>query len=100
MRRSVHWFLVVALIGCEPSPGAQLPAGDHQPFTTEEINSLIETSNRVDAIVMTQKDWVKARDVVDLHSLHCPIVVPRLELELIEGAEELESLLESVFKLG
>jgi len=28
MRRSVHWFLVVALIGCEPSPGAQLPAGD------------------------------------------------------------------------
>lgn len=92
--------VIEALVRLGAKISAQLPAGDHQPFTTEEINSLIETSNRVDAIVMTQKDWVKARDVVDLHSLHCPIVVPRLELELIEGAEELESLLESVFKLG
>ncbi len=29
MRSSVHWFLlVVALVGCEPFPGAQVPAGD------------------------------------------------------------------------
>jgi len=48
---------------------------------------------------MTLKDWVKARDVVDLSKLHCPVVVPNLELEIIEGAKELESLLLRVFKV-
>ena len=60
---------------------------------------MIRASKKVDAIVMTLKDWVKARGVVDLSKLHFPVVVPNLELEIIEGAKELESLLLRVFKV-
>jgi len=76
-----------------------LHAGDHQPFTSEELNELIETSSRVDAIVMTLKDWVKAKDVIDLQAMKCPIVVPTLELDVVEGAQALEAKLLDVFKL-
>jgi hypothetical protein len=48
---------------------------------------------------MTLKDWVKARDVINLEDLNCPIIVPTLELEVVEGAAELETKLLSVFKL-
>jgi len=91
--------VVEALVRLSAKIAQQLPAGDHQPFSKEEIATLIVSSKNVDAIVMTLKDWVKARDVVDLSKIDCPIVVPNLELEIIEGAEELESLLLSVFKL-
>jgi tetraacyldisaccharide-1-P 4'-kinase len=60
----------------------------------------VKNSNHVDAIVMTLKDWVKAREGIDLLSMNCPIVVPNLALEVVEGADELDSLLQSVFKLG
>lgn len=92
--------VIEALVRLGAKVAMQLPAGDHQPFSTTEIQSLVENSNRVDAIVMTLKDWVKARDVIDLSSMHCPIVVPNLALEVVEGADELDSLLQSVFKLG
>ena len=92
--------VIEALVRLGTKIAMQLPAGDHQPFSTTEIQSLIKHSNTVDAIVMTLKDWVKARDVVDLSLLHCPIVVPCLALEVVEGADELETLLQSVFKLG
>ncbi len=34
MRCSVHWFLVAALVGCEPSPGARVPTVDGEPDTS------------------------------------------------------------------
>ena len=92
--------VIEALVRLGTKIAIQLPAGDHQPFTTSEIKTLVKTSKTVDAIVMTLKDWVKARDVMDLSTLHCPIVVPNLALEVVEGADELDSLLQSVFKLG
>ena len=92
--------VIETLVRLGAKVASQLPAGDHQPFTTSEIRTLVNTSKTVDAIVMTLKDWVKARDVVDLQSLHCPIIVPCLALEVVEGANELDSLLETVFKLG
>ena len=91
--------VIEALVRLGAKIALQLPAGDHQPFSEEEIESLIRASKKVDAIVMTLKDWVKARGVVDLSKLHCPVVVPNLELEIIEGAKELESLLLRVFKV-
>jgi len=77
----------------------QLHAGDHQPFSTDEIAELVSISPKVDAIVMTLKDWVKAKDVIDLKALQSPIIVPTLELEVVDGAEALESKLLNVFKL-
>jgi len=85
--------VVEALVRLGAKITTQMPAGDHQPFSAMEIDQLQETSTRVDAIVMTLKDWVKARDVMDLQKMHCPIVVPNLQLDIVEGAEELESLL-------
>ncbi len=91
--------VIEALVRLGAKVAKQLHAGDHQPFTSEELNELIETSSRVDAIVMTLKDWVKAKDVIDLQAMKCPIVVPTLELDVVEGAQALEAKLLDVFKL-
>jgi tetraacyldisaccharide 4'-kinase len=91
--------VIEALVRLGAKISKQLPAGDHQPFSTSELADLVETSKTVDAIVMTLKDWVKARDVIDLSSMECPIVVPHLVLETVEGGQDLESLLLSVFKI-
>ena len=92
--------VIEALVRLGARVAKQLPAGDHQPFSESEIQLLIEASREVDAIVMTLKDWVKGRDVIDMSLLGCPIVVPNLVLEIVEGAEELESLLLGVFERG
>ena len=76
----------------------QLHVGDHQPFTTQEVAELVQTSSKVDAVVMTLKDWVKARDVMELADMQCPVVVPDLTLEVVEGAKQLEARLLSVFQ--
>ncbi len=91
--------VIEALVRLGTKVAKQIHAGDHQPFTNDEVAELVEISSVVDAIVMTLKDWVKARDVINLEDLNCPIIVPTLELEVVEGAAELETKLLSVFKL-
>ncbi len=91
--------VIEALVRLGAKIAKQLPVADHQPFSSSEIADLIEISKSVDAIVMTLKDWVKARDVIDLSAMECPIVVPHLVLETVEGGKDLESLLLSVFKI-
>ncbi|MEE2907797.1 MAG: tetraacyldisaccharide 4'-kinase [Planctomycetota bacterium] len=68
------------------------PARDHQPFTQAEATFLSDVLD-ADAILMTAKDWVKARDVLDLHRLQVPVVVPRLELRFLEGEAALGQLI-------
>ncbi len=65
---------------------------DHQPFSQAEASFLSEVLD-ADAILMTAKDWVKARDVLDLDRLQVPIVVPRLELRFLDGEEALSQLI-------
>lgn len=65
---------------------------DHQPFSQAEAAFLSQVLD-VDAILMTAKDWVKARDVLDLERLQVPIVVPRLELRFLEGEAALTQLI-------
>ncbi|MBT4530832.1 MAG: tetraacyldisaccharide 4'-kinase [Phycisphaerae bacterium] len=89
--------VIEALVRLGTKVAVQLHAGDHQPFSELEIAQLIEASSKVDAIVMTLKDWVKARDVIELSTLRCPIVVPTLELDVVEGSQALETKLLSVF---
>ncbi len=91
--------VIEALVRLGAKVSYQLHAGDHQPFSTDEIAELVSISPKVDAIVMTLKDWVKAKDVIDLKALQSPIIVPTLELEVVDGAEALESKLLNVFKL-
>ncbi|MGY8752362.1 MAG: tetraacyldisaccharide 4'-kinase [Phycisphaerales bacterium] len=89
--------VIEALVRLGVKISKQLSAGDHQPFSKTEIATLVATSKNVDAIVMTLKDWVKARDRIDMASMHCPVVVPDLVLDIVEGAEALEAQLLSVF---
>ncbi len=91
--------VIEALVRLGTKVAKQLPAGDHQVFSTAELATLIEISSEVDAIVMTHKDWVKARCVIDLTKMKCPVVVPKLVLDVIEGGAELEARLLSVFKI-
>lgn len=91
--------VIESLIKFGAEVNTRLLARDHKPFSTSEIDSLVKVSNTVDGIVMTLKDWVKARDVIDISLLHCPIVVPKLSLEVAEGADDLDLLLRSVFKI-
>ena len=90
--------VVEALVRLGAKIVMQLEVGDHQPFTREELDSLATASRNVDGIVMTLKDWVKARELVDFSDMHCPIIVPDLALDIIEGDNELETLLLSVFQ--
>ncbi|MDG1136724.1 MAG: tetraacyldisaccharide 4'-kinase [Phycisphaerales bacterium] len=91
--------VIEALVRLGAKIAKQLPASDHQPFSKTEIATLVATSQNVDAIVMTLKDWVKARDVMDVATLQCPIVVPDLVLDIVEGADALEAQLLSVFNI-
>ncbi len=90
--------VIEAIVRLGAKIAMQLDVGDHQPFTGEELDSLARASNNVDGIVMTLKDWVKARELVDFSCMNCPIVVPDLALDIIEGDSELEDLLLSVFQ--
>ena len=90
--------VIEALVRLGTKIAVQLHAGDHQPFTSQEVDELVQTSSNVDAVVMTLKDWVKARDVMVLSDLQCPVVVPDLALEVVEGANELEARLLSVLQ--
>jgi tetraacyldisaccharide 4'-kinase len=91
--------VIEALVRLGAKVATQLPAGDHQPFSNTELALLIEASSKVDAVVMTHKDWVKARDAIDLKKMQCPVVIPKLVLDVIEGGKNLESLLISVFDI-
>ena len=91
--------VIEALVRLGSKVAKQLDVGDHQPFTQSEVEELVGTSSKVDAIVMTLKDWVKAKDVLNLQAMKCPIIVPTLELDVVEGADNLEAKLLSVFKL-
>ncbi|MCH2132571.1 MAG: tetraacyldisaccharide 4'-kinase [Phycisphaerales bacterium] len=68
------------------------PVRDHQPFGQAEAAFLTEVLD-ADAILMTAKDWVKARDVIDLRQLQVPIVIPQLELRFLEGEAALGQLI-------
>lgn len=91
--------VVEALVRLGAKISLQRTVGDHQPFTSDEVDMLKNASKNVDAIVMTLKDWVKGRDVLDLSELDCPVVVPNLVLETIEGSQALElQILDAVGK--
>ena len=82
-----------------------VPAQDHQHYDRDVLDRIEATmafaardatgSARkcgCDALVVTQKDWVKLEKVIDWSAFSLPIVVPRLAIEFIEGESELVAL--------
>ncbi len=60
-------------------------AADHAAIKPHEQQALIEASHQVDAIVMTNKDWVKYKPLVDWSQLEVPVLVPQLRLTFEHG---------------
>jgi tetraacyldisaccharide 4'-kinase len=72
-------------------------ARDHERYERQKLVLARGLCEGVDALVMTGKDWVKARQLIDLPTWPVPIVLPWLEIDFIDGADNLKALvLESV----
>lgn len=70
---------------------ANVPAADHEQYDRAKIAVARGLCTGCEAMVMSQKDWVKLRHLIDLSSWPAPIVVPRLEIEVFQGADELRA---------
>lgn len=69
---------------------ANIPAGDHEEFDKSKMKVAMGLCGGVQGLFMTAKDWVKARKLIDLSSWPVPIVVPHLELDILEGEAQLK----------
>jgi tetraacyldisaccharide 4'-kinase len=69
---------------------ADLPVRDHEAYDRSKMMQAKGLCDGMDALLMTPKDWVKARDLIDLESWPTPIVVPQLEIEVLQGVDALD----------
>lgn len=79
---------------------ADIPASDHERYNRAKIAVATGLCGGCDALVVTHKDWVKLRDLIDWSAWPVPIVVPRLELEVFEGADELRRMVLNAVRVG
>ncbi len=73
---------------------ADVPARDHERYDAARLAVVKSVCTGVDAVVMTSKDWVKVRRLAAVELLPVPIVVPRLEIDVFEGATALATMIE------
>jgi tetraacyldisaccharide 4'-kinase len=74
------------LVAAGAAIAADVPARDHERFDVAKLTVARGLCDGVDAMVMTGKDWVRARDLIDLSRWPAPIVVPELRVEFLAGA--------------
>ncbi len=74
---------------------ANLPVADHERYDRARINVARGLSEGTDGLVLTAKDWVKAKRLVELESWSVPIIVPHLEMDVHHGADDLRELIRS-----
>lgn len=70
---------------------ANVPARDHQHYDRETVKAIGRAE--ADGLLVTGKDWVKLRGVLNLSDWPMPIIVPQLAIEVFEGREALEALI-------
>jgi tetraacyldisaccharide 4'-kinase len=80
------------LNGAGAAIAVNVPAGDHQRYSTRALERVRQLADGLDAVVLTGKDWVKVRRLIDLASWPAPLVVPEPAIEIIEGRAALEEL--------
>jgi len=77
------------------SAGAELvgdiPVGDHQHYDDRLLARVARNARAGEALLTTPKDWTKLAP--HLGAIGRPVLVPRLEVEPIEGGAALEALL-------
>lgn len=72
---------------------ANVPARDHQRYTPDRLGTIRQACDAGDTLLVTAKDWVKLRGLLDLSTWPWPIVAPRLTLRIFEGQHTLRELL-------
>ncbi len=73
---------------------ANIPARDHQRYDAATLEAVKSVCKGVDAVVVTSKDWVKLRRLAAVEALPVPIVVPRLQIDVFDGADALATMIE------
>lgn len=70
---------------------------DHCPYSKGQIENLMDQAclRGADALVLTEKDWVKWREQLAGNILPLPVLRPRLSIRLLDGADALDQLLQS-----
>ncbi len=75
-----------------------IPAGDHERYDRAKITSARILADGVDPTFMTGKDWVKARQLIDLQAWPTPVVVPELQLQFETGLDAMRVMLVSCIR--
>ncbi len=67
---------------------------DHHHFTTDELAAYFTNHNPIDALVVTEKDWVKIKPfLVDPRLQAKTILRPVLDVQFLKGEEQLMQLI-------
>ncbi len=72
----------------------RIPVRDHQHYTEQFLNGELKTAcadRWIDALVVTPKDWVKLRPMLDWSRWPATVVIPRLEIEFLDGESDLKA---------
>ena len=74
----------------------RMPVRDHQLYTERFLNEEIKAAcadRWIDALIVTPKDWVKLRALLDWSRWPTPVVIPRLKSDFIAGEDVLRQRL-------
>jgi len=74
---------------------AKVPAGDHEHYDQATLQTARGLAEGLAALVMTAKDWVRVQRVINLKRWPVPIAVPRVEMNVFAGANDLMSMVKS-----
>jgi tetraacyldisaccharide 4'-kinase len=72
---------------------ANVPAADHERYDRAKVTTARGLCEGCDALVVTAKDWVKLRSLIDLQHWPTAIIVPRLEIDVFDGESALKELI-------
>jgi tetraacyldisaccharide 4'-kinase len=81
------------IIAAGAEVAADVPVRDHQRYDPPTLAAVHDKAAKADAVLVTGKDWVKLRGVLNLHDWPVPMIVPELAIEVIEGRDALEAMI-------
>ena len=81
---------------------ANIPAGDHERFDRAKLLTARGLADGLDAMIVTRKDWVKIEPLLKSigRDWRTPVVVPQLEMEIVEGEAPLRARLMDAVAIG
>ena len=81
-----------AVVAAGATIATSVALADHEAFTPGVLARTRAAAERAGVLVVTHKDWVRLRRVLDWSDWPSPVVVPRLAIEFIAGADALRDL--------